>query len=163
MPDAGPLVEILRLNTDLLRNALDGVSETHAAERVAGANPAAFLAAHLVDARHFLADLLGAPLANPLANLLRDARSADDVPTLPPLADILAAWDAVAAHLDRVLTAATPERLAAPAPQRFPVTDASLAGGIAFLMQHESYHVGQVALLRRQLGYPAMTYHRRGS
>ena len=57
------LREIFRLNTDLLRNALDGMSDSDAAERIAGSNPAAFLAVHLVDARHFLADLLDAPLA----------------------------------------------------------------------------------------------------
>ena len=162
MAGTGPLLEILRLNTDLLRNALDGMSDTHAAQRIAGTNPAAFLAAHLVDARHYLADLLGAPLANPFTELLRDARTADDVVSLPPLADLRSAWDAIAAHLDPVLAAATAERLDAPSPQRFPVGDPSLRAGIAFLMQHESYHVGQVALLRRQLGYPAMTYQRGG-
>ena len=31
---------------------------------------------------------------------------------------------------------------------------------IAFLMQHDSYHIGQVAFLRRQLGKPAMAYTR---
>lgn len=163
MAGIGPLIEILRLNTDLLHNALDGMSDTHAAQRLAGTNPAAFLAVHLVDARHYLADLLGVPLANPFAELLKAARSADDVASLPPLADIRSAWDAVAAHLAGVLAAATPEQVGAPSPQRFPVTDPSLEAGIAFLMQHESYHVGQVALLRRQLGYPAMTYQRRES
>jgi uncharacterized damage-inducible protein DinB len=158
---AGPVIEILRINTDLLHNALDGVSEAHAAQRIHGANSAGFLAAHLVDARHFLAGLLGAPLPNPLAALLGDAQSADDVAELPPLADMLRAWDAIAMHLDRVLMSVTPEQLASPSPQRFPVGDPSLEAGIAFLVQHESYHVGQVALLRRQLGYPAMSYRRR--
>jgi uncharacterized damage-inducible protein DinB len=31
---------------------------------------------------------------------------------------------------------------------------------IAFLMQHDSYHIGQVAFLWRQLGKPAMAYTR---
>ncbi len=30
----------------------------------------------------------------------------------------------------------------------------------AFLMQHHSYHIGQMAFLRRQLGKPAMVYAR---
>lgn len=161
MARSGPLLEILRINTDLLHHALADVSDEQAARRIEGANPAAFLAAHLVDARHFLADLLGAPLPNPFSVLLANARSADDVATLPPLADLLEAWDAIAAHLEPLLAAATTEQLAAPSRQQFPVGDPSLGAGIAFLMQHESYHVGQVALLRRQLGYPAMTYRRR--
>jgi len=158
---SAPLVEILRLNTDLLHNALDGVSDADAGRRIAGTNPAAFLAAHLVDARHFLAGLLGAPLADPFGDALRDVRSADDVKVLPPLAEILSAWDAIASHVDGALRAATADQLAARSPQAFPVGDPSLGAGIAFLMQHESYHIGQMALLRRQLGYPAMTYRRR--
>jgi uncharacterized damage-inducible protein DinB len=31
---------------------------------------------------------------------------------------------------------------------------------IAFLVQHDSYHLGQVAFLRRQLGKPPMSYAR---
>jgi uncharacterized damage-inducible protein DinB len=29
---------------------------------------------------------------------------------------------------------------------------------VAFLIQHESYHVGQMALIRKHYGYPAMKY-----
>ena len=31
---------------------------------------------------------------------------------------------------------------------------------IAFLVQHDAYHIGQVAFLRRQLGRPAMAHTR---
>jgi hypothetical protein len=47
-------------------------------------NSAAFLAAHMIDSRHFLAATLGAPLANPLAGKLGGARSQDDIAALPP-------------------------------------------------------------------------------
>jgi uncharacterized damage-inducible protein DinB len=33
-------------------------------------------------------------------------------------------------------------------------------GLIAFLAQHDSYHLGQLAFLRWQLGHPAMSYTR---
>jgi uncharacterized damage-inducible protein DinB len=33
-------------------------------------------------------------------------------------------------------------------------------GLIAFLVQHDSYHLGQIAFLRKQLGKPAMSYAR---
>jgi uncharacterized damage-inducible protein DinB len=42
--------------------------------------------------------------------------------------------------------------------QALPGADGTVLGALAFLAQHESYHVGQVALLRRQLGLPAMSY-----
>jgi uncharacterized damage-inducible protein DinB len=43
------------------------------------------------------------------------------------------------------------------------VSDPSRLGMIAFLTQHDSYHLGQLAFLRRQLGRPAMAYARRTS
>jgi hypothetical protein len=38
------------------------------------------------------------------------------------------------------------------------VGDRTLLGALAFLAQHESYHVGQLALLRKYAGLPAMRY-----
>ena len=47
-----PLAEILRLNTVLFRNCLDGLSDEQAAMRPSGAtNNAAFVAAHLTSSR----------------------------------------------------------------------------------------------------------------
>jgi uncharacterized damage-inducible protein DinB len=160
-PPHSALGEILALNTDLFRNVLRGVSDAQAAERIRGGNPLAFLAAHLLDARCYLSGLLGTPVENPIGDSLRDARSADEVDALPSLVAVLAEWDRVSPHLEAVLAAATAAQLDAPSPQRFPVRDATLGAGVAFLLQHESYHLGQLALLRRQLGLPAMTYERR--
>jgi membrane associated rhomboid family serine protease len=35
-----------------------------------------------------------------------------------------------------------------------------ILGGLFFLVQHESYHIGQMAILRKGLGYNAMSYER---
>lgn len=48
--------------------------------------------------------------------------------------------------------------LNAPSSQRFPVDLPTVHGGLGFLLQHESYHIGQLALLRKYFGYPAMRY-----
>ena len=39
-----------------------------------------------------------------------------------------------------------------------PVDDKSNMGLLIFMMQHESYHIGQLAILRKQAGLPAMSY-----
>jgi hypothetical protein len=62
----------------------------------------AFLVAHLTDARHFLVELLGAPIPDPLGAALADVRSIDGVKSPSPLPEILAAWATVRAHLSRV-------------------------------------------------------------
>jgi uncharacterized damage-inducible protein DinB len=159
-----PLARILELNTDLLLNCLDGISDAEAGQRLAaGGNSMLFLAAHLADSRHFMAARLGHAAENPMAAYLDKARGIEDIAAWPPLADVRAAWVAVSDHLIGVLDGLSSEELAATNAHRFPVSDTSRLGMIAFLTQHDSYHLGQLAFLRRQLGRPAMAYARRTS
>src|SRR5262245_55254190 len=79
-PEVAPLHAILKLNTDLLLNCLDGMTEEDARRQLeGGGNSIAFLAAHLTDTRHFLANRLGHPLANPLSRYLAAARGIEDI------------------------------------------------------------------------------------
>lgn len=157
-----PLHAILELNTDLLLNCLDGLTDEEAQRRLSGGgNSVAFLAAHLTDTRHFLARRLGHPLANPLSRYLAEASSIDQVVEWPTLEEQGEWWGMVSRHLCDVIAARTAEQLRRPDVHRFPVGDTTELGMIAFLVQHDSYHLGQVAFLRRQLGRPAMAYTRR--
>jgi uncharacterized damage-inducible protein DinB len=163
-PRLAPLAAILDLNSDLLLNCLDGLSDAEARTRLpGGGNHLAFLAAHLADSRHFLADRLGRPLANPLTGYLTDARGIDDIAAWPALGELRDAWCSVSAHLRATLEGLSAEDLARPSRDRFPLTDGSQLGVITFLVQHDSYHVGQAAFLRRQLAKPAMSYARGAS
>jgi uncharacterized damage-inducible protein DinB len=72
--------------------------------------------------------------------------------------EVTAAWDDVSAHLLRVLRGLTTEDLAREATRRLPGSDGTLGSVLSFLAQHDSYHIGQMAILRRQLGFGAMRY-----
>ena len=163
-PQLAPLAAILDLNTDLLLNSLDSLSEVEAQARLpGGGNSITFLAAHLTDTRHFLAARLGQPLANPMARYLAEARGIEDISARPSLVELRTAWCAVSAHLGSALAAVSAADLERSNGHRFPLSDRTQLGLIAFLVQHDSYHVGQVAFVRRQLGKPAMSYARGGS
>lgn len=160
-PRALPLANLLRLNGRLVANCVDGMSDEQARARpLPSVNSVAFLLAHLTDSRHALLGVLGGEVHNPLAALLADARGIDDVPALPPLAELLDAWRAVDVALAAHLATVGAERLDAPSAQRYPGGDPSVLGALAFLVQHDSYHLGQLALLRRAHGLPAMRYGR---
>jgi uncharacterized damage-inducible protein DinB len=156
-----PLAMLYQLNTDLLMNSLVDLSDREAQTRLeAGGNSITFLAAHLTDSRHFLVTRLEHPLSNPLARYLQDVRSIDDITEWPSLDELRAEWLRIGAHLQTVLSDLTVDELAETNIHRFPVEDTSRLGLIAFLVQHDSYHLGQVAFLRRQLGKPPMSYAR---
>ena len=157
-PSVIPLAAVFRLNTELLLNCLEGLDDPIAQQRgTSRTNSVAFLVAHLVESRHFIAALLGAPVPSPLPPALADARSLDDAGEIPALGALAGAWEAVSAHL-AVQVERTDTAQLAQEGQHFPGSDGTVLGALVFLVQHESYHLGQVALLRRQLGFPAMGY-----
>lgn len=153
------LADILRLNTRLFRNCLDGLTDAQAAVRPApDTNNAAFVAAHLADSRFYLLKLLGAERENPLARYLAAGRSIDDLEALPSIAETLSAWSEASHALRDRLEAMTASELDQTVTVRFPMPNPTLLGAVTFLVQHDSYHIGQLALLRRHAGMPAMSY-----
>jgi uncharacterized damage-inducible protein DinB len=157
--EVAPLAALYDLNADLLLNCLDDLTDAEAQQRPeAGGNSVAFLASHLVDSRHFLVTRLGQPLTNPLARYLADVRSIEEIRDLPALEEIRSAWSEVSIHLHTVLDGLTADELREANAHKFPIADKSRLGMITFLVQHDSYHLGQVAFLRRQLGKPPMSY-----
>lgn len=160
-PSIGPLAAIFRLNTELLLNCVADLDEDRANFRGTPAvNSIAFLVAHLTETRHFAAGLLGVPLQSPFPDAFAKARSLDDAGPLPPLAALQASWERISAHLAVVVERVDTAQLAQPS-QQLPGSDGTLLGALAFLAQHESYHLGQIGLIRRQQGLPAMHYRLR--
>jgi len=158
-PRAASLGALLRLNTRLLLNCFDQVTDDQASQRVVPQlNSMAFLAAHLIDTRHELLSILGGSGDNPVRPHLANAKSIDDVVGLPALPILLGAWQQVASAIEERLGSVDDAALDAPSGRRFPGGDPSTLGALAFLVQHDSYHIGQLAMLRRVHGLPAMRY-----
>lgn len=152
------IATIMALNTRLLHNCLDGVDDELANRRLTGdTNSLAFLAAHLTDSRHYLCRKAGQAIPHPLGSALEKGKTLDEIGPLPPLREIVSAWDTVSEHLLQVLEGLDGAALGQPG-YRFPGTDGTLFGMLSFLAQHDSYHIGQMSLLRRQLGLSAMKY-----
>ena len=92
-PQVAPLAAMFDLNTDLLLNCLDGLTDAEAQRRLeAGGNSVTFLASHLADSRHYLLSRLGRLATNPLARYLSDVRSIDEIRAWPSLSEIRQTW-----------------------------------------------------------------------
>ena len=162
MPNvAEPIRAVFRLNTDLVINCMAGVDDATAWKQVtADTNHMAFILAHLITARHLIADAFGSPLPSPLEGVMDRATKVSDVIELPPIDELLGHWRAVSAHLSDAIGRLSDETLLEPTPMKFPIEGDARLSVLAFFVQHDSYHVGQLALLRRQLGMAAMAYAR---
>lgn len=153
--------EQFTLNTDLFRNVVRDLDDTKAGKRPnADNNHALFLALHIVDTRHFLAQILGEPLDSPFAALTEGKKTIDDYDSFPPLADIRAAFEKISSHLAGIYEKITLEQLDAELPIPFPVKEMKILSGIAFMNHHDTYHIGQLGYLRKGLGLGPMGYER---
>ena len=158
-PRVLPLAETLRLNTRLFRNCLAGLADPVAQGRPSDqTNSAAFVAAHLADSRYYVLNLLGGTRPSPLKGADGGFNDIAKVSSYPPILEILAAWSGVAELLDQRLKAMTAAELDAPLDPGFPLENQSLIGVLTFMVQHDSYHLGQLGLLRKYAGLPAMAY-----
>ncbi|NJD17852.1 MAG: DUF664 domain-containing protein [Gemmatimonadetes bacterium] len=133
-PRVEGLAAIFDLNTDLLLNCTADLSDAQAGARLErGGNSIVFLVAHLTDARHFLADLLGQPLPNPLTPMLADVNSIEDVVDMPTLGELLGAWRRVSAHVAGILGGLSAADVDAAAAHPFPVPGRRRLDALAFL------------------------------
>ena len=72
---------------------------------------------------------------------------------LPSLDELKKAWEDISTKMNKRLEEVTEDELSKEPPWQPPVDEKTIRGAIAFLSLHESYHVGQMAYIRRLLGY----------
>jgi len=158
-PRLDGLLRILELNTRLFESCLEGISD-EAARRKPNpeSNSVAFLACHLVDARAYLARLIGAERATDLHDSIPTYLAVVEHQDEPPVSQVVSAWSTAGKLLRTRLVSLRAEDLTAPSPETVTTNDPTLFGAIAFLLHHEAYHIGQIAFARKYFGVGSMGY-----
>ena len=158
-----PLHANFQLNTRLFLNCLEDVTDEMARSRPGpDSNSLAFIALHLHDSRHYLGRFIGVIEPDPFAQITAESAGIEDIEIYPSLAEMRTAWMEISLALEprfAYLTADLIDRPSAADAPQFPVQDNSVLGGTAFLLQHEAFHLGQMAFLRKLQGLPAMSWH----
>lgn len=138
-----PIEATFALNSALFAHALEGIDDDRARQAVgSSAHRIDHVVAHLLDARAFLARTLGLRPEFPVLDILAAAASVAELGDRVPLSRLRETWEAVSSELAGAVARVGPEK-----------TEIA-----AFLLQHEAYHLGQIGLLRRELGLPATRY-----
>lgn len=153
-----PLAAIFKVNSTLLINTFNDVTEEFSLRRPNNkTNSMLFVLLHTMDARYFLLRNIGLEIKNPFGKYVDWANTIDDIKKYPKLKSVLAEWKKLDKILDEKLNRISSKKLDAK-------SDMDFAGGkkvlnmIAFLAEHEAYHVGQLAFIRKFLGMKAVTF-----
>lgn len=154
-----PVYEIFKLNSRLYLNCLADMDEDQARWRPTDAtNSAAFVALHLLDSRYAIARLIGLERISPFAAMTEGKRSINEMEAMPSLAEMKEAWKAVTGEMRERMKELTTDDLNRDTGTKAPIEDRTLLSVLAFYFQHDSFHLGQLALLRKQMGLQPMSY-----
>lgn len=151
------LVVLYDMHTKYFSNVIEGISDEDAHHRMdTKANHVAWLTGSLVQQRYELANLLGNDMKQAADELFKDFKGIQDQVNYPPLSTFKKDWDDITPILRKALVEVSDEQLDRP----FDMEGMTMPyfNLIAFMIYREANCIGQIALWRRLLGYPAMKY-----
>lgn len=143
---------IFKTNTGLFKRTINGIPPDRLLARPGDdSNHLLWIAGHVVVHRAKVIKILGQAWSAPWEELfVRGAKLVADE-RYPGIDELVQVWDDVSGRLELTLADAPPEVLAEPVSKGITL-DGKVSGQIAFLSLHETYHVGQMAYLRKWLG-----------
>lgn len=149
---AGPIAVIFRVNDDLIAKALDGLNAAELGQRLTDKNnPMLWVAGHVAETRALALRILGEQIHTPWGELFGRGAALQKAGRYPSIEEIKHFMLEINHKLYARLEALDDEQLAEPAKGTEP--GQTLADQIAVFAMHDSYHVGQMAFVRKGLGY----------
>ena len=152
--DLSVITGMFKANASIMEKALQTIpSEQWLSKPADGSNHLMWIAGHVVVHRAMVLKLLGSSWSAPWEKLFVRGAPQAAPGQYPDAAEIKKEWEEVSGKLYTLLSSVPAEALAQPAPQKPPSFNGKIAGSIAFLGFHESYHMGQIAYLKKWLGH----------
>jgi hypothetical protein len=153
-------IEIFDYHTKMFLNALDGISDEDAQNRLGTkANHIAWIAGSLVYQRQYIANTVGIDVKQTSEKLFENNKGIQDNVTYPSLQEFKDDWNKISPLLKDALTKMSEEELNGPDPYKMPGGNFTFFDtAVVFSIDRESYCLGQIGLYRRLLGYEAMKY-----
>ena len=144
-------------NGFLLRSVQDLAPEEWVKRPSDFCNHVAWIVGHVIWARTSVLSRLGAPWSAPWLGMFARGTKLDEGAAYPSSDTLIDAWKEVGGLLSQALENASEEALCVPVtPPGPPSADGKISGQIRFLAWHETYHVGQVSIVRGLLGHKGM-------
>jgi len=152
-----PIAESLKFTDFIMSLVASDLSSEDAVKRSRGDQGASisWVVGHLLHYRYLIMQLLGADVASPTAEQFGN-EPASDGDGYPDIAELRKMWNEGSSRTQEIVAAASDEQLMAPlgGPDA-PHGEKKVLDTLVFYMWHESYHMGQLGTIRKQLGYKA--------
>lgn len=151
------ILVLYEMQTDFLLRALEGIEEKDAQTRLnTKANHIAWITGSVISGRYFLAKSFGINDKSSTGELFKDNQGIIDDANYPTLAEFKADWEKISPLLYDALINASEEKLNEQI--EMPGMEMTLFDMLSFTSYREANCIGQIALWRRLLGYPGMSY-----
>jgi len=148
-----PIAAIFKTNDGLVAKALEGITAADLQTPLTSKNNSIlWLAGHVTETRASLLRSLGEQADTGWGKLFGRGAALAEVGRYPSVDEIHSVSQRIGRQLHAKLEALDDGHLAKPANISLPNTK-TIADQIAFFSFHESYHVGQIAYVRKGLGY----------
>jgi uncharacterized damage-inducible protein DinB len=155
-PVVAPIAAIFSINDTLVLRALDGLSHEEMWRAPTDHNnPMLWVAGHLVQTRATVLRQLGDSIDTGWGASFDRGASIGDADRYPARDEIERVMRDVSERLRSRLASVDDAFLTGPATIQVPGVT-TMAEELAFFALHDTYHVGQMAYIRRALGYPRL-------
>ena len=157
-PRVAPLADLYNLNTKLINKTLEDLTDDVAHKRINDTGSSLhWIIGHIANSRHYVGGLFNAGAEFENSELYNGGTPMKEPSAYPPIAEIKKIFENVSGKFMKRLEELTDDDINKKLESKLPVKDETMLGAIAFFSLHESYHVGQLSFIRRQLGMDGLT------
>lgn len=154
-------VPLYRMHTQTFDNVLEGIKEEDEKQRLNGrTNHIVWMAGNAVNCRYWLAGVLGLEAKDPNEDMFADAKALNESYDYPSLASLKEEWHKISPVVFKKINVLTEEELSKPYKFGMDVdfVEENILNMVAMCVDREQYLMGQLALMRKALGYEGMKY-----
>ena len=156
MTAASPIELIFAFSDSLILQSLDGLTDDELWHRLTPSNnPLLWVAGHIVQTRASVLQILGVPAETGWGCLFDRGAKIGKPEVYPSESEIARVMGEISPRLHAAIASLQDEQLSRPASLPIPGLK-TLTDELAFFALHDAYHVGQLAYVRKGLGYPGL-------
>ena len=157
-PRIAPFADMYKFDTGFLKKQLAGISDADLHKRINNAGISMhWIAGHMAASRVHVCQIIGAKAEFKHSELFGGSgKDLQDPSAYPPIAEIMKAFDGASRKLTKRLGELKEKDLKKEGKNKWPQGGKTVLDGISFMCWHEGWHLGQIAYLKKRLGYKSL-------